>query len=690
MLINRVINGRRIIIVLVVLFFTVDSIVVVATSFFLKFHLGIIFLLSLLTLFSVVIPGIFMQEVLQVKCKSYITKLSLSFFWGFTLLIIAYFVSVILNLEIIIWLYVFTVNLFSLFFYIKRYRFFQSGNSLSLCKRIDELNLLLFLVFLFVCILFKCFASEPINGLGCINVFPDYVWHMGIINTLSEGFPPTVPWSNSGMTIKYHYFNDLFYAILKRMTNVSSDVLVVQFSSYINAFLTSFCGYAFLVEFKVQKKKAFYLILLMVFLCASQTNFFIHFFSNVNSVGVSICCIMMLLVVMSYFVNSNKENGYGYLLTYIMLLFLLVGLKAPFALVFVAAITVTTFLIFLFKKNDVKQAAILLSSSIVTFSVCYYVFIKKQSSGGARSFSISFGDTLSYFDLYKNIINEKNVSISVVIFMMLLYIALFIGVCLIPAIFNIGGSFKVLFDKNANCSILLLFSSIMICISIISLSVLSFDSNNQIYFGFACMPALILCMGLFSDMCNNKYLKRANIIIGSVLFIAGIIFVSRMFYLDVFLVNKNSYIESTLNDLAYINRSSVFTNYEYDGMIWLKKHTKKNDLIAGDRYSLDSMDSYDINNRFCSRWFYYTAYSERTFFLEGSGYGGVESPEQRVEFYRINESLYNNKGNRKDIAKKMGVKYIVLSKRISKVKSIAERGIKKCFNNKDISIYKVL
>jgi hypothetical protein len=141
-------------------------------------------------------------------------------------------------------------------------------------------------------------------------------------------------------------------------------------------------------------------------------------------------------------------------------------------------------------------------------------------------------------------------------------------------------------------------------------------------------------------------------------------------------------------DTGIIKTSNYITSYEYEGLKWLKDNSGKNEIFSSNRlYLKSSSNEYED-----AKYFYYTAFSERSCFLEGFWYAGiVDAPQGILERkLSVNNTLYSKEyGGKLDLARENHINYIVASKRLNPDFSISEEGIRKVFENSDIIIYRV-
>ena len=137
------------------------------------------------------------------------------------------------------------------------------------------------------------------------------------------------------------------------------------------------------------------------------------------------------------------------------------------------------------------------------------------------------------------------------------------------------------------------------------------------------------------------------------------------------------------SEIEAIPSPNSITKYEYEGMNWIKENTNKNAIIASDRW-------YIQNSLKDARYFYYSTFSDRQFFLEGWLYSNLET--RRINILknkkRISKILFSKeKNNKADIMKLNNINYLVVSRFSNPDLEIDNEGIELLFENRDIKIY---
>ena len=239
--------------------------------------------------------------------------------------------------------------------------------------------------------------------------------------------------------------------------------------------------------------------------------------------------------------------------------------------------------------------------------------------------------------------------------------------------------------------------------------VLSVDGTSQVYFYFiASIPVHLIGINWICD--HNNRLNP----IWKILLVLGLIAGLSSSY-----AMMRHYVEPGVENaiLAISDQSETedqpiwngITSYEYNAMLWLRDNTETDAVIAVDRhYSVlgtslrKSGDRYDVvrgcyfghpePNDYNSRYYYYTAYSERQAFLGSWAYLPRTAEMQKMleERLAVNNALYDEDClNKREIMEKNGITYIVVSRFIHPNLRMDEWDFERIFANLDITIYQL-
>lgn len=209
----------------------------------------------------------------------------------------------------------------------------------------------------------------------------DCTWQVGNINQLA-GKTPFNDIRVDGVTAKYHFFARLFLAIAKYIFGGEGWIYLVQYPIW---YLPLLITIAFR---KLYQRVACDESLITTAAIATMAGFFlnssygpwqIHLFTDINSVGLGIPCLLLL------FLNLTEERkNSAFLLEQLLLLFVLTGTKGPFAMLYVLALLVWVPLCAVKRKKWDAGGAVLAVTSAVFFALIFYFLL---SAGTETYFS---------------------------------------------------------------------------------------------------------------------------------------------------------------------------------------------------------------------------------------------------------------------------------------------------------------
>jgi hypothetical protein len=221
---------------------------------------------------------------------------------------------------------------------------------------------------------------------------------------------------------------------------------------------------------------------------------------------------------------------------------------------------------------------------------------------------------------------------------------------------------------------------------------LSYEGHSQVYFGTATTAmAPLIAFWFFED--------RESISSGVVSFLykASCIWFFTVIFLTSFtlFIEIKDFIPSAVKrthiDAVY-NPTTSMTRDEYKAVSWLKDNTPEDSLIATQMYSSVGESDFDYRDRWDCCHFLYAAYSDRLFYLEGSGFT-LETYESdlRLSMIRTNDKLYDAKNEgRGALARSLGVDYVMVTKKIfPATPDLSSDDYEPVFSNADVVIYKI-
>ena len=218
------------------------------------------------------------------------------------------------------------------------------------------------------------------------------------------------------------------------------------------------------------------------------------------------------------------------------------------------------------------------------------------------------------------------------------------------------------------------------------------DGSSQAYF-FFCSSLFVSIIGagwVYEGFPSLKWLWRAVLATCLAIGLASTIAVSVGWMKPGVINLRDAVIGYTAEKSApTYNR---ITDYEYAAMKWIRDNTPPDAVLAVDRHYSQkvSKDVVPEPNQYASKYYYYTAYSERQAFIGSWAYmpRTAEMQQQIVERLIANDALYNNAClNRRELMEKNGISYIVVSRFVNPGLVLEDRDLIAVYRNRDITVY---
>lgn len=651
------------------------------------------------------LPGLFILRTARIEMKHLSTKIALGLFVGWITEILLYFISDLISTDILLF---FAGPILTIAYFFSRIK----KKSSPLKKNSFKIKNLsgAFLIFATLALFYALVNTQYIhlNPLFCdyTTMNPDKAYHMTLINSLSHDYPLKSQLI-SGVTITYHILTEMLFSIPVRLFGIESDSIIFSCSPILVAYTFSLTLYSFFRELCSHKQRAglycLFVMLSNIYITRNARASLGFFFTliNDNSAGYGIAASMMFVILFNYWLDAFRSDDRRLslkLLTILTLLLMLItGIKGPMGAVLIGALWGTFILGLILRK---VEGRLLLPLIILTagFALVYFIILgsKGQTNGGGNSI-IAFA-TITNIAFWKKplIVFLKALGVPklirlgliLVAFMIFFLTAFFVPFCC--------GYIRELFlvltgRKEYNFTRILVYAAFLV--GLIAMFIFNYSGHSQVYFGLvSAYFAPIISYWFFEDMKDGSATSRSCRIwykVTAVIFSICLIFTT---------ISLGSYFHSRVLDArSHTNEHRVCSTYlsisndEYDAMEWLKDNTEKSALIAADRYYSVDPEIYSYKNRWDNRFFLYAAYSNRFYYISGSGYNmkATDWPV-RVKMLKTNDKLFDEDNeNRGKLARKLGVDYVVVSKRFSDFDDLENRDYSKCYSNDEIDIYEI-
>ena len=500
------------------------------------------------------------------------------------------------------------------------------------------------------------------------NVFLDYCYHMGNIDILYRG-GSLEDTRVMGMTFKYHYFMDLFNAVLKYVFPADSWNCVLRYPVLLVSPLISGSVYEFFrskTKSNVISFAAAFLAIVFPSVTGTAALLPNHIITNVNSVGVA---LPLVLVLAEVFIRSAVPGDGKYTDLFLVFLFgfTLTGLKGPFALALAGVVIVFFVYCWIYNRKVSLLQALEIPVFIASFAIIWFSLLNVAATGsnvtgdahGLMKY-FSFQITVPGFGLTDGFI--INTSDALLFIPQSLFFT-FAGSS-VPLVIMIFVVIVRLFTKKQNEPDMRTAMCVICALAGILMNYLMAVGYNRSYFFMFAMPFVYYCAVSFIRLVidiKQRILKLVSVVIVVLSCVMAVLAV----------VNN-----CTKPFLAY--GSGKLSQDEVGCIEWIKANT--------DRDALFAINESEPNGKK----YYYSGYSERRYYLECYKYAenSGKTPENLASQIEINSKLYTDEES-PVLAEKIGIDYIIYYNSNGEEPEILNKYYQLCYDSSEVKVYSV-
>ena len=646
-------------------------------------------------IFYVQLPGQLIMKVLGFRPDHFSTVLAVGFFTGWAFITLQYFITDLIGTDLllygagpvcsIIWGITFAV---------------AGGRGKLKPFHPKKLSTALF-IFITAALLFSLLETQymymdpGISEMTYMN--PDKGFHIGLINSLSHGYPMECPWF-SGLIFSYHIFAELLLSIPVRLFALTADAALLSCGPYLTVYAFGVSAYSFFCEMSTKKNRAglYCLILLAsnIFIARGidKSIAFLFVLRNENTAGYAMSACFTLAVLIRYWYRDliNKDHSWKKLILVTAVLMLATGIKGPFGLVMVAGAWGTFVLGLIMRKVPFRTVVPLLIMS-AGFLLIYMTVLGSKGQGTGEGSLIAMASILEITFFKGPIIAlTKSLGLPLIVryaALLGVFTIFMLTAFFLPFVIGYIRELALVLSgrKEYDFSRVLLYAVFLVGFA--AMLVLNFNGHSQIYFGFpAVFFAPMIAFWFFEDKEETGGIPTK--------LVRGIFVITLVLCSVTFLMHYIPLFETAASTVHPTEKPSKYQSIslqEYKAMRWIDENTPTDSLLATDRYYSCKPEKYDVDDRWDNRFFLYADYSNRICYLAGSGYNIPSKQWQtRQDRIEINDQLFDaDDPNRGDLARKLGVDYVVVSKRFSKETDLENADYQLCFSNDDINVYQV-
>ncbi len=623
--------------------------------------------------FWVLCPGILVDRyILKQKQEDFLMSVLTGFFMGMALIFVEWSALYVIGLRQLITY----INPCGLTVYLIWYFIRGGEETLPKKDRLSGIDISFLLVLLAA--VYLCAYCLNFNMQRAIDIYSvDCTWQIGNINQLASDFPFN-DIRVDGIKARYHFFSTMFMAIAKYIFGGEGWVYFAQYQIWYIPFIITISFWK--LYGRVIQNKYFAAIMSIATMAGFTFNSGIwnyHMFSNVNSVGLGVSCLILLFLNLkkaeSFFsVKCKPEKKHLlWVVQQSLLLFVLSGVKGPIALLYVLAICVWS--VFQYLKGRAQGGGLLAFSlvNVFVFAVMYrFLFVAGTqgyfSDWGMDSALLSVLDSQEILYLFEKL-GVSGVK-GRVIFLLPSLVAKF--TILLPfGVLVIVDLFKFLFLK-ADMRGDLVFSCIIAGGGLCAYYLFHTPDNVQLYFLFSAMPFIAyLCFDKAFALIKTDGWRS----IFCVVTLSFVIFNMNKIQMTVRFPERMANFLKESYPETEPQRALTFEAYDF-----LREHTDKNAVTATNYYGGGTF--HEIS-----------AFGERRCYLEGYEYSvenfGFDKAEERLqEMNRLFDNDWNDE-DRYGYCEAVGIDYLVCFKDVADQPLKLSELFEIVFDNDAVSIY---
>ena len=650
-------------------------------------------------IFYILIPGLLLlkKTKLALKDNSGCNRILISYFLGFGVLIAEYFVCSLLKM---FWAFaIFSPTVILVYCFADRKSILQDGK--SLLKEIDVNKTLSYVAVLIICyilsFIYTTLQVGNLIGKTYVNVGGDYFNHIGLIASLSKGLPAS-DLKVSGVTLYYHYFQDLLMGMCENIFHIPAFDLVTNCTPVMIGCVFGTSLFCILKKDTGKSRYSLKESMLSILRCCFffvfcgawgfpltgegyQEGFLnwnnYHILTSVNACGFAIAAIIAILIFIKN-IDLDKFSIPGYIV-FAVLVFSATGAKGPYAAVIVAAMVGVYFIRLLIERKLNKSMFIYVAIAAFSFLLTYLFIICGTSQyGQSKTTEMGFiwNGTLNrtmvvFIPHIGNLL--KIILVLLIAFGPLIIYSLFVAVDEIKSI-AIAHAVKDIF----NCTAIG-----MIIVGAIGFIFVDQSGYSQVYFLFvAIVPLVYLSIEYTENLAPGKKWRSVLILV----LIALLGFHPVISDLNIQLKAGYAahgwfgYKESLGPSLENVSAGEV------NGLKWLYENSPSDAVVLTDRRSNSENDQYTDDCRF----FAYSAISERQMYIEGFSYTSISQDEVRRKIDITNQIYASSQKELDKLLDENGIDYVIVTKRMGTTFFPDSDHVQQCFDNEDISIFRVI
>jgi len=634
-----------------------------------QFSVGLVEILKfiIVVLFVTLIPGLLLLDLIGIYNHT-AYKFALAFAIGICLDIIFYISFSIINLKIL--LYVLFAIIFLLYLGRKNLRHDLKllGTTVEGLESKYFISFSILSTLLLILVTIVYFIPNPLPGsVESIIYYVDYPWHLGNIAEIKNHWYPQ-DLRLAGNAFHYHVFFYVYTALIAFLSNIS--IPIIFFRLYIMFFIYLFFFAVYFSGSRWFNQRDIGIINIVVFFFAGTCllsypfNIFLkNFFSSPTFLLASILMLFLILETREYITTNNKGN----LLLILLLILGVSGSKGSFfPVIFCGLLSCFIYLLLIRQVN--KRLNLLITSSLVVFYIIFIYIFKGVGGEGINIVPLEIIRNTFLYNIYNEHLEVKDTFWIILSFIPLYFIAFFSF-----RAFALISFLRTLLSSKKRIPLDNLFMTGIILASFIFGYLLSYRGGSQYYYlfvGYICLN--LISSGYLYELFNRNNYSLIKLLIMLLLLGSAAD--------TVLMIRNNSYTNSRLMTI----QNKPLTAGLYEGLTFLRDNTDEDAIIASYRVLLSKENT---------RFYYYSAFSERRILVEGWQYMSARYQEEAYGRYEDMKKLYNTRdvNTAASIIEKYNINYLIVDKhygqklKFEKYKLFIQR-----FKNDEVEIYQTV
>ena len=522
--------------------------------------------------------------------------------------------------------------------------------------------------------------TPDLLGHPAASYYQDLLWNTGTTASIAGGFP-VMDIHVSGLTFSYHFFTNVFLAAFKNILGISAFTLYMKFLPLLQVIVYISALY---LLFSLIAKKIWLRALCVALAFLLSTVVMWHMLWQAYA---TVFALSFAVMAAYFFIRNIKNLEKGNLfkqrdfILFLIFLFVSLGTKTLFGAV-IAAGAGLVFLLQIIRRKNTLQMFLGGLSMIAVIGAVYLLLVYGTNTYNSLSpfqfLTPLLGENPDYYQSalasLGGALGEKGVGLLIYpYYLFRSHTVLLLGFVMLVV--------YLVRHKKADLTAIFLLTGIFAGVAAASV-LFQPGYSNELFMEAAVPLGLFAVLYVLHDNWMNEKVKKTQKII--LICVAAASFAVSIVPTVASVAGEWARVQASKNNVSAYDGISV---YEYQGMMWLKENTPEDAVVASDRQYFVPEERPEY-----ARYYYYTAFSERTSYLEGYFYIDTYNGDfQQVIDYRraILKGVFAGDQNALASLASDGVDYLVSSEALTGEFWLDTRYGETVYENEGIRIFKL-